>query len=71
MQLCVTDYLAVNDEITYLQLTRTVTVEGFIGFEFVTEEYSWKFARSQFPRNRQAQGREEGMRFVTRNTLNT
>ena len=37
----------------------------------LTEEYSWKYARSQLPMNRQAQAREEGMRVVTRNTLNT
>ncbi|EME8110878.1 hypothetical protein MZM67_000828 [Enterococcus faecium] len=71
IKLTLTDNRPINDEITYLELNGTFTVEGFIGFEFVTEEYSWKYARSQLPMNRQAQAREEGMRVVTRNTLNT
>ncbi|OTO54203.1 hypothetical protein [Enterococcus faecium] len=71
IKLTLTDNRPINNEITYLELNETFTVEGFIGFEFVTEEYSWKYARSQLPMNRQAQAREEGMRVVTRNTLNT
>lgn len=71
IKLTLTDNRPINSEITYLELNETFTVEGFIGFEFVTEEYSWKYARSQLPMNRQAQAREEGMRVVTRNTLNT
>ncbi|MDQ8406943.1 hypothetical protein Q3D62_06340 [Enterococcus faecium] len=54
-----------------LILEESFQVEGYLGFEFVTEEYSWKYARSQLPMNRQAQAREERMRVVTRNTLNT
>ncbi|WP_241161929.1 MULTISPECIES: hypothetical protein [unclassified Enterococcus] len=43
-------------------------MEGYLGFEFVTQNHRWRYANTQLPANRESQPRQDKMQLVTRNT---